>query len=99
MDCSPPGSSVHGIFQARILEWVAISFSRYLGGMLNFLYYLYRSLVVRCEPDMIWGNDLYWMVFKEWMSSPRKSMRKDVDRVEGRVGDYCGMGVRMPKDG
>ena len=27
-DCSPPGSSVHGILQARILEWVAISFSR-----------------------------------------------------------------------
>ena len=28
VDCSPPGSSVHGILQARILEWVAISFSR-----------------------------------------------------------------------
>ena len=28
MDSSPPGSSVHGILQARILEWVAISFSR-----------------------------------------------------------------------
>ena len=28
MYCSPPGSSVHGIFQAKILEWVAISFSR-----------------------------------------------------------------------
>ena len=28
MDCSPPGSSVHGILQARILEWAAISFSR-----------------------------------------------------------------------
>ena len=28
MDCSPPGSCVHGIFQARILEWVVISFSR-----------------------------------------------------------------------
>ena len=28
MDCSPPGSSVHGILQARIMEWVAISFSR-----------------------------------------------------------------------
>ena len=28
VDCSPPGSSVHGIFQARILEWVAVSFSR-----------------------------------------------------------------------
>ena len=25
MDCSPPGSSIHGILQARILEWVAIS--------------------------------------------------------------------------
>ena len=28
MDCSPPGSSVHGILQARLLEWVAISFAR-----------------------------------------------------------------------
>ena len=28
MDCSPSGSSVHGILQARVLEWVAISFSR-----------------------------------------------------------------------
>jgi len=28
IDCSPPDSSVHGILQARILEWVAISFSR-----------------------------------------------------------------------
>ena len=28
MECSPPGSSVHGILQARILEWVAVPFSR-----------------------------------------------------------------------
>ena len=28
MDCSLPGVSIHGIFQARVLEWVAISFSR-----------------------------------------------------------------------
>ena len=28
MDCSPPGSCVHGILQARILEWVAMPFSR-----------------------------------------------------------------------
>ena len=28
MNCSPPGSSVHGILQARILEWVAIPFSK-----------------------------------------------------------------------
>jgi len=28
MDCSLPGPSVHGILQARILEWVAVPFSR-----------------------------------------------------------------------
>ena len=30
MDCSLPGSTIHGSFQARVLEWVAIAFS---GGM------------------------------------------------------------------
>ena len=30
MDCSPPGSSIHGIFQARELEWGAIAFSIYM---------------------------------------------------------------------
>ena len=30
MDCSLPGSSVHGIFQASVLEWVAIAFSTQL---------------------------------------------------------------------
>ena len=33
MDCSPPGSSVHGILQTRILEWVAISFPRGSWGL------------------------------------------------------------------
>ena len=30
MDCSPPGSSIHGIFHARVLEWGAIAFSVYM---------------------------------------------------------------------
>ena len=34
-DCSSPGSSVHGILQARILEWVAISFSNQVGLLSN----------------------------------------------------------------
>ena len=34
MDCSPPGSSIHGIFQARVLEWGAIAFSS------NYIYLL-----------------------------------------------------------
>ena len=33
MDCGLPGSSIHGIFQARILEWVAIPFSTFLSKM------------------------------------------------------------------
>jgi len=42
MDCGPPGSSVHGILQARILEWVAIPFSRGLNlGLLHYRQTLY----------------------------------------------------------
>ena len=38
MDCSLPGSSIHGIFQARVLEWSAIAFSGlYFGGLPNFI--------------------------------------------------------------
>ena len=33
MDCSLSGSSIHGIFQARVLEWIAISFSRGSSGI------------------------------------------------------------------
>ena len=44
MDCSPPGSSVHGIFQARVLEWVAIAFSL---GYVRYL--LFQFLVLFFE--------------------------------------------------
>ena len=36
MDCSLPGSSIHGIFQARVLEWGAIAFSGVYGIKLLF---------------------------------------------------------------
>ena len=32
MDCNPPGSSIHGVFQARVLEWGAIAFSEMDGN-------------------------------------------------------------------
>ena len=41
MDCSPPGPSVHGFFQPRVLEWVAIAFSQtlaYCGVISHFLH-------------------------------------------------------------
>jgi len=40
MDCSPPDSSVHGIFQARVLEWGAIAFSELILCEHQFLYIL-----------------------------------------------------------
>ena len=43
MDCSLPGSSIHGIFQARVLEWGAIAFSVYLNNkyqIMNINYFL-----------------------------------------------------------
>jgi len=44
MDCSPPGSSVHGIFQARVLEWGAIAFSgRENASSVQFAFLLHRK--------------------------------------------------------
>ena len=50
MDCSPPGSSVHGIFQARVLEWGAIAFSGFLYSVRYFHYFypVKRYLVENC---------------------------------------------------
>ena len=45
MDCSPPGSSVHGIFQARILEWTAIPFSK--KSVLKALQIVTHGLLIR----------------------------------------------------
>ena len=36
MDCSLPGFSIHGIFQARVLEWVAIAFSENMLNITNY---------------------------------------------------------------
>ena len=47
MDCSPPGSSVHGIFQARALEWGAIAFSEI-------------SLVGWCKAQKVLDALWYW---------------------------------------
>ena len=40
MDCSLPGSSIHGIFQARVLEWGAIAFSDYMTQKAHFWEYI-----------------------------------------------------------
>ena len=47
-DCSLPGSSVHGIFQARVLEWGAIAFSKILSTQYIFVDCKFRSVSQSC---------------------------------------------------
>ena len=51
MDCSLPDSSFHGIFQARILEWVAISFSNLNKEMKNLCMKIMKILLKKIEED------------------------------------------------
>ena len=53
VDCSPPGSSVHGIFQARILEWVTISFS--MPGVCKILFFISNSIICLTTPRHGWS--------------------------------------------
>ena len=48
MDCSPPGSSVHGIFQARVLEWGAIVFLYNYIQIVIFVYNIYIYTIYIC---------------------------------------------------
>ena len=69
MDCSLPGFSIHGIFQARVLEWGAIAFSNcclltyitdFSGGRSGDLIFtsLYEFSIVFCDPhsQMLWHS-------------------------------------------
>ena len=46
MDCSLPGSSVHGIFQARVLEWGAIAFSAFINGPMQLKPVLFKDQLI-----------------------------------------------------
>ena len=68
MDCSLPGSSVHGIFQERILEWVTISFSRGSSQPKDWIgrWILYFWATREAQPG--WGRG------KEWMRVQKKTL-------------------------
>ena len=64
MDCSPPGSSVHGILQARILEWVAVPSSSGSSQHRDRTFISYISCIGR------------WVLYYQWqLGSPRKGVR------------------------
>ena len=69
MDCSPPGSSVHGIFQARVLEWFAIAFSVSHSYLKNSaLTYLLIEYLLR-----IWFYSTKYGQFSKMEESEKKS--------------------------
>ena len=57
MDCSPPNFSIHGIFQARVLEWGAIAFSQsYEVGVTLMFILLVKSLMLRVVQQLARGH-------------------------------------------
>ena len=80
MDCSLPGSSIHGIFQARILEWVTISFSRRSSQLRDWTWVCH--IVGRCftfwatreaEQTAIWPSKSHC-----WAYTSRKPELKEI---------------------
>ena len=53
MDCSPPGFSAHGIFQARVLEWVAIAFSHIQFSKKQFQWH---TEIAELEQTLLWKS-------------------------------------------
>ena len=66
MDCSPPGSSVHGIFQARVLEWVAIAFS------VNFRQWVANTIVRYFLSNLFFFFFFFWSHGMGDLSSPAR---------------------------
>ena len=73
-DCSPPGSSVHGIFQARVLEWGAIAFFRH---DLNQIPYDYTLEVT----NRFKGLDLVDRVSKEIWTEVHNTVQEAVTKT------------------
>ena len=62
MDCSLPGSSAHGMFQARVLEWAAIAFS-WVAIKINDAWVQLPEI----QTQLVWGTPRYW----EFLKLPR----------------------------
>ena len=83
MDCSPPGSSVHGIFQARVLEWVAIAFFLVIREMqiktiMSPLYNHRAATIKKTDNNKHWQRckkvDILTLCSWDWVQSRLKSV-------------------------
>ena len=79
MDCSLPGSSIHGIFQARVLEWGAIdSHLKHTGP-----FSLKPAAVQKSEGE---SNELIWNHFKNILLNGKSKVQKTIPFMKGRKG-------------
>ena len=74
MNCSPPGFSVRGISQARVLEWVAISFSRGSSWQrdwshTSYVFCIGRLILYHRVTVFIWNQHLPFLVLASWVST------------------------------
>ena len=86
MDWSPPGSSVHGIFQARIPEWVAISFSSLQYG---------QALKAFCQVRWVRERQILWDLTDLWNLNKLRQNRVVVARGQW-VGKWDAGGRTFP---
>ena len=97
MDCSLPGSSIHGIFQARVLEWGATAFSRYADDttLIAEGEEELRSLLIRVkEESEKAGLRLNIQKTKIIASSPITSWQIDGENVETVI-DFIFLGSKI----
>ena len=87
MDCSPPGSSIHGVLQARILEWVAIPFTRGL-----------RDPGIKPESPALQANSSLFEPNREFKGFPCSSVGKESACNAGEPGSIPGLGVFLPEE-
>ena len=78
MNCSPPGSSVHGILQARTLEWVAIPFSKGRIKDTKFLYSHYQCWASMPSNSSLNDQTAFPCKQKKIQVQKKKSIRKIV---------------------
>ena len=101
MDCSLPGSSIHGIFQARVLEWGAIAFSRYADDttLMAESEEELKSLLMKVKEESEKVSlKLNIQKTKIMASGPITSWQIDEETVE-TVADFTFLGSKITADG
>ena len=92
MDCSLPGSSIHGIFQARVLEWGAIAFSECR----------YSCLLIQCPPLEkqglygLWSHDINVVDLEQYFRNFYFEIIKGTQEVEKNSSERSHVPIIQP---